>query len=69
MSAIEKARSGLMNRKQTAHHMGVSVSWLDKSRLSGLGPAYIKIGGAVRYTFADVEKFLAAHRRSSTSET
>ena len=58
----------LLHRKEAAHHLNVSLSWLDKSRLSGVGPEYIRLGGSVRYAFSDLEKFLAANRRSSTSQ-
>jgi len=57
----------LLHRRDAARHLGVSLSWLDKARLSGLGPAYIRIGGAIRYAFDDLEKFIAANRRTSTS--
>lgn len=65
---LDTQRKRLLNRKEAAHFLNVSQSWLDKSRLSGLGPAYIQIGGTVRYSFEDLEQFLAANRKSSTSE-
>src|SRR5262245_8602853 len=61
-------RKRLLSRKEAAHYLNVSLSWLDKSRLSGLGPEYVRIGGGVRYEFSALENFVIANRRSSTSE-
>ena len=58
----------LLHRKEAAQHLGVSLSWLDKARLTGRGPAFIKIGDAIRYADEDLETFIAANRRTSTSE-
>jgi hypothetical protein len=46
----------------------LSVRKLQRMRLEGSGPAYIKLGAAVRYRQADLEEFLIRHRRSSTSD-
>jgi predicted DNA-binding transcriptional regulator AlpA len=53
---------------EAAAHLGVSKSWLDKSRLRGDGPAFIRIGGNVRYRLEDLDAFADRHRRNSTSE-
>src|SRR5947199_1646105 len=39
----------LLYPAQVAKLLGVSHSWLAKSRLNGTGPRFIKIGRAVRY--------------------
>ena len=39
----------LLHPPQVAKLLGVSNSWLAKSRLNGTGPRFIKIGRAVRY--------------------
>jgi hypothetical protein len=36
---------------------------LEKWRTLGIGPAYIKIGGRVRYLLSDVEAYEAAQRQ------
>jgi predicted DNA-binding transcriptional regulator AlpA len=56
-----------LHRKQAAVYLGLSLSWLDKARLKGDGPAYVQIGGRVVYDTADLDAFLAQHRRSSTA--
>ncbi len=47
---------------------GVSTSTLAKWRLSGTGPAYSKIGRVIVYAMDDLNEFLAARRRFSTSD-
>jgi predicted DNA-binding transcriptional regulator AlpA len=58
----------LLNPKEVAKLLNVSVSWLAKSRLNGTGPRFVKIGRAVRYPESAVREFIKAHMRSSTSE-
>ncbi|NEI37087.1 helix-turn-helix domain-containing protein [Rhizobium leguminosarum] len=50
-----------------ADYTGVSASTLHKLRLTGGGPAYIKLGKTVVYDPADLDSWLQAHRRRSTS--
>jgi predicted DNA-binding transcriptional regulator AlpA len=56
-----------VHRKQAAAHLGVSLSWFDKSRLSGDGPPFIKIGNRVIYDEADLDEFMDRNRHRSTS--
>jgi hypothetical protein len=56
-----------LHRKLAATYLGLSLSWLDKARLKGCGPAYLKIGGRVIYDVDDLNNFLAQHRRTSTA--
>jgi predicted DNA-binding transcriptional regulator AlpA len=58
----------LLHPKEVAKLLNVSLSWLAKSRLSGTGPRFVKIGRAVRYPESAVREFIKAHMRSSTSE-
>ena len=37
----------LLHTVQVAKLLGVSISWLAKSRLNGTGPRFIKVGRAV----------------------
>jgi predicted DNA-binding transcriptional regulator AlpA len=41
---------------------------LAKSRLTGTGPRFVKVGRAVRYAESAVREFIKARGRSSTSE-
>jgi predicted DNA-binding transcriptional regulator AlpA len=58
----------LLHPKEVAKLLNVSVSWLAKSRLTGTGPRFVKIGRAVRYSESAVREFIKAHMRSSTCE-
>jgi predicted DNA-binding transcriptional regulator AlpA len=62
----------LSNRKlsvrETAAYLCVSKSWLDKRRLDGNGPTYLKLGRRVVYDLSDLESWAASNRRHHTSE-
>ena len=64
--------SGLLNEKEVARMVGLSVHWLRRKRWSGGGIPYIKVsegqGGSVRYRQEDVEAFVASRLRKSTSD-
>ena len=51
-----------------AHHIGLSVSTLNKLRVSGGGPIFLKLGRRVAYDVADLDAWLATKRRRSTSD-
>ena len=52
-----------------ARYLGLSESTLAKMRLRGDGPPYSKAGArVVVYALADLEAFLDARRRTSTSQ-
>ena len=53
--------------REAADHLRVSKSTLDKLRVSGGGPAYMKLGARVIYDVADLEAWAARGRRSNTS--
>jgi helix-turn-helix protein len=67
-AATPKGFSRRLHRKQAAEFLGVSLSWLDKARISGLGPVFVKMGGRVLYDSRDLEAFIDGNRHSSTSE-
>jgi predicted DNA-binding transcriptional regulator AlpA len=48
---------------------GMSLSWLAKSRLTGTGPRFVKIGRSVRYRDSALREYIQARTRRSTSET
>jgi predicted DNA-binding transcriptional regulator AlpA len=58
----------LLHPAAVAKILGVSQSWLSKSRLNGTGPRFIKIGRAVRYAMSAVREFIKSRQRTSTSE-
>jgi predicted DNA-binding transcriptional regulator AlpA len=70
MSSTAKSNEtdALLHPVEVAKLLGVSPSWLAKSRLSGTGPRFIKIGRAARYARSAVREFILSRHRHSTSE-
>jgi predicted DNA-binding transcriptional regulator AlpA len=58
-----------LNVREAAQFLGLSVSTLNKLRLSGNGPQYMKFGRRVLYDLRDLEEWACDHRRSHTSES
>jgi hypothetical protein len=48
--------------------LGLSAHTLAKMRMTGDGPRFIKLGAAVRYSFTDLQEFVARSVRHSTSD-
>ena len=55
----------LLNEREAAKFMRISVQLLRKWRASGRGPEHIKLGKCVRYHMHDIERFIASQRSSS----
>lgn len=51
-----------------AKHLGLAVSTLEKLRVGGGGPPYVKMGRSVRYRLCDLESYLAQRVVASTSQ-
>jgi hypothetical protein len=58
----------LVNTKGATKIVPVSESQLNKLRVFGGGPEYIKIGRSVFYEIEVLEAWIAKHRRRSTSD-
>ena len=58
----------LLRTSSAAAITGLSVSTLNKLRCSGGGPAFLKLGRAVRYRPVDLKDWLNSRRVMSTSE-
>lgn len=58
----------LMDSVQLAEFLTNKPNTIEGWRIKGVGPRYIKIGRLVRYRLADVEEWLEAQARSSTSQ-
>ncbi len=65
---MENIGSLLVDTERAAAHLGLSVSTLEKWRVSGVGPTYKKIGRSVRYVLAELDAWIAEQTCSSTSE-
>jgi predicted DNA-binding transcriptional regulator AlpA len=57
----------LLDTPRLARELGVGSSTLEKWRLKGSGPRFIRLGGKVAYDAKDVEAWLEAQKAESTS--
>lgn len=57
-----------MTTSEAARYVRLGKSTLDRYRLTGEGPDFAKLGGAVRYRQQDLDTWLASRIVSSTSE-
>ena len=58
----------LISTEDAATYCASAASTLEKYRLRGKGPTYIKLGRRVAYDRADLDAWIASNRRNSTSE-
>ena len=59
----------LLKVAQAAAHVGLSESTMNKLRLTGDGPTYVKLGSRVLYDMRDLDAWISARRRQSTSSS
>jgi predicted DNA-binding transcriptional regulator AlpA len=55
--------------EDAAAYLGLSASTLNKLRVFGGGPVFLKLGRRVAYDVTDLDAWLNAKRRRSTSDT
>jgi hypothetical protein len=58
----------LLTPEEAAKFLKLSTDWLAKSRMTGKGPEFVKIGRAVRYTMPSLRKFVETRTYKSTDE-
>jgi hypothetical protein len=63
----------MFNEYEAGRYLGgdanpIAVRTLQRKRLQGDGPPFVKIGGAVRYRRSDLDQYIAQRRRLSTSD-
>lgn len=58
----------LLTTPEAAERVGLSPRTLERYRVTGQGPRYRKIGRWVRYTPEDLDEWLDACARNSTSD-
>jgi predicted DNA-binding transcriptional regulator AlpA len=57
----------VMNTIEAARYVRLGKPTLDRFRLTGEGPRFAKLGGAVRYRRADLDDWIASRLVASTS--
>ncbi len=60
--------TGPMNTRDAASYLGLAASTLEKARLTGTGPPFLKLGRIIRYRCQDLDEWLDKHVVMSTSE-
>jgi excisionase family DNA binding protein len=59
----------ILRTNEAAEYLGLSASTLEKMRLTGGGPQFIRLGGrAVGYDVCDLDAWLDDQRQSSSSK-
>jgi predicted DNA-binding transcriptional regulator AlpA len=61
-------QSRLVDEHEAAARLGLSVKTLRRWRWAKRGPAWSKIGAAVRYAPADLAAFIAAGRQTTNTD-
>ncbi|WP_346906738.1 helix-turn-helix domain-containing protein [uncultured Roseibium sp.] len=69
MTTKPDAASNLLTTHEAADYLRLAASTLNKMRLTGSGPDFLKLGPRrVVYDLKDLDRWLAARRRKSTSQ-
>lgn len=63
-----RTASGRLRTKGAAEYLGLSVSYLEKLRVTGGGPRFAAMGRAISYAVADLDAWAAARTVGNTAE-
>ena len=58
----------ILTTKEAAAYVRLGKPTLERFRISGNGPVYCQLGGAIRYRSCDLDTWLESRRIRSTSE-
>ena len=58
----------LLTTAEAAQELGVTKSYLEKLRVYGSGPVFVKLGRSVRYEQSALDSWISLGRRRSTSD-
>ncbi len=65
---MPRTNTDRLRTPEAAAYVGLAAKTLEKLRWSGGGPAYFKLGKTVIYERSDLDAWLEANRRTSTSD-
>ena len=68
MSEAQSTSAAYLATAQAASYIGLSKSTLEKKRISGDGPRYLKLGKRVVYATDALDMWARSQERSSTSQ-
>ena len=58
----------LLTQKEVARQLGISGRTLERHRVTGTGPRWLRLGRLVRYRISDLEEWVELSVRRSTSD-
>ena len=58
----------LLSQREAASLLHLSERTLERFRVSGTGPKFVRLGRSIRYRLTDIEAFIASRIVGSTSE-
>ena len=58
---IETIAGDMLTTADAAQYLGLAPATLNKWRVHGTGPTFIKLGRAVRYRHSDLDAYLASN--------
>jgi excisionase family DNA binding protein len=58
----------MLTQSECAELLRLSERTLERLRVSGLGPKFVRLGRSIRYRLCDVEAWIASRVVGSTSE-
>lgn len=65
---MEKNRSEYLRTPEAAEYVGLSRQYLEIARYRGDGPAWIRIGRAVRYRRSALDEWMMMHEGKSLAQ-
>lgn len=65
---MNKPIDHVLDTEHAARYVGLSTSTMEKLRVFGRSPEFLKLGRRVVYLRADLDTWLATRRRKSTSD-
>jgi Helix-turn-helix domain len=60
--------NALLSQKSAAKLLGISARTLERHRITGIGPRYVRLGRLIRYREEDLVTFVDGNLRGSTSD-
>lgn len=58
----------MLNTREAADYVRLGKPTMERFRISGEGPVFVKLGGAVRYRRADLDSWIETRLVRSTSD-
>lgn len=65
---FESVMQPLLTQRQASEMLALSERTIERLRVSGLGPKFVRCGRSIRYRVADLEAWIASLVVGSTSE-